>query len=138
MFQIALDGTFTLLYSFSGGDDGGCSTGSLVAFDGYLYGVTQIGGASGNGAVFALALPTLPQPGILSVSLSGTSLVLNGFNGASGGKYYVLMSTNLALPLSQWTRVATNVLSASGNFTITATNTVTRNIPQGFYILETQ
>jgi uncharacterized repeat protein (TIGR03803 family) len=138
VFQIALDGTFTLLYSFSGGDDGGYPTGSLMAYDGYLYGVTQIGGSSGNGAVFALALPTLPQPGILSVTLSGTSLVLNGFNGAAGGTYYVLMSTNLALPLSQWTRVATNVLSASGDFTITVANTVTRNIPQGFYILETQ
>jgi len=49
----------------------------------------------------------------------------------------VLTSTNLALPLSQWMPVATNVLSASGNFTITATNAVNRSIPQRFYILLT-
>jgi hypothetical protein len=79
-----------------------------------------------------------PQPDIASCSLSGTNLVLNGINGQSGATYYVLMSPNLTLPLSQWTPVATNVLSASGNFTITATNTVTHSVPQRFFILETQ
>jgi hypothetical protein len=71
-------------------------------------------------------------------TLAGANLVLNGINGMSGATYYVLMSTNLTLPLSQWTPVATNVLSASGNFTITATNAVTRTVPQRFYILQTQ
>ncbi len=77
-------------------------------------------------------------PGITSVSLSGANLVLNGINGQSGGTYYVLMSTNLTLPLSQWIPVGTNVLSVSGNFAITATNTVTPGIRQRFYILQTQ
>ena len=48
------------------------------------------------------------------------------------------MTTNLSLPLSQWTPVATNILGAGGNFTITATNTVSRTNPHRFYILETQ
>ncbi len=74
----------------------------------------------------------VPVP-ITGIKLSGANLVLNGVNGQSGAMYYVLMSTNLTLPLSQWTCVATNVLSASGNFTITVTNTVTRNVPQRFY-----
>jgi PKD repeat protein len=78
------------------------------------------------------------QLGIASTSISGTNLVLNGTDGLSGGTYYVLMSSNLALPLSQWTPVATNVLSASGNFTITVTNTVSPNLPQSFYTLQTQ
>jgi hypothetical protein len=78
------------------------------------------------------------QPGIASVSLSGANLVLNATNGQSGATCLVLMSTNLAQPLSQWTPVATNVLSVSGNFTITAINTVTRNVPQRFYILQEQ
>jgi hypothetical protein len=38
--------------------------------------------------------------------------------------------------LSQWTRVATNVSSASGNFTITVTNTVTPGAGRRFYILQ--
>jgi PKD repeat protein len=77
------------------------------------------------------------RPDIASFSLSGTNLVLNGINGQAGGSYYVLASTNLTLPLSQWVPVATNVLNASGNFTITATNAVTPNLSQRFYILQT-
>jgi hypothetical protein len=46
------------------------------------------------------------------------------------------MSTDLALPLSQWTPVATNVLSANGNFSITVTNAVSAAIPCQFYILQ--
>jgi hypothetical protein len=78
------------------------------------------------------------SPGIIRTSLSGSNLVLSGTNGQSGSTYYVLTSTNLALPLSQWTPVATNMSSANGNFTITVTNTVTRTVPQRFYILQTQ
>jgi hypothetical protein len=74
--------------------------------------------------------------GITSVSASGANLVINATNGVSGGTYYVLMSENLAQPFSQWTPVGTNVLSVSGNFTITAINTVSRDVPQRFFILE--
>ncbi len=78
------------------------------------------------------------QPGIASFSLSGTNLVINGSNGLSELTYYVLTSTNLALPLHLWTPVATNFLNASGNFTITVTNAVNLNVPQCFYILQMQ
>jgi formylglycine-generating enzyme required for sulfatase activity len=77
-------------------------------------------------------------PTIVATRLSGANLVLGGSNGQSGGTYYVLTSTNLPLPLSQWTSIATNVLSASGNFTITVTNTFTPGTPQRFYMLELQ
>src|SRR6202034_2320871 len=77
-------------------------------------------------------------PDIASFSLSGANLVLNSINGQSTGTYYVLTSTNFSLPLSQWARVATNVLGASGNFTITVTNTFTPSTPERFYMLELQ
>jgi PKD repeat protein len=78
------------------------------------------------------------QLGITGISLSGTNLVIKGSNGQSGGTYKTLMSTNLALPLNQWTPVATNALNASENFAIIATNAVNRNVPQRFYILQMQ
>ena len=78
------------------------------------------------------------QPGIAGISLSGTNLVVNGISGLSGRSYSVLMSTNLTLPSGQWTPVATNMLNADGDFTITATNAVPPNAPQGFYILKLQ
>jgi len=118
--------------------------GNIFAGD-YLSTIFYVEGTTGWGPTFD-GIPTAPcaecvppvQLGIASVSVSGANLVLNATNGVSGGTYYVLMSTNLALPFSQWAPVATNVLSASGNFTITATNTVYLNVPQRFYILETQ
>src|SRR5438874_3107213 len=48
VFQITTDGAFTLLYSFTGGNDGADPEAGLVqASDGKLYGTTQIDGASG-------------------------------------------------------------------------------------------
>jgi hypothetical protein len=78
------------------------------------------------------------QPGIAGLSVAGANLVLNGTNGQSGNTYLVLTSTNLALPLSQWTPAATNLLGASGNFSITLTNAVSAEVLQRFYILRTQ
>jgi hypothetical protein len=75
---------------------------------------------------------------IFRANVSGVDLMLNGSNGQSNTTYCVLMSTSLALPLSQWTPVATNCLNADGNFTITATNAVDLNAPQRFFILQVQ
>ena len=81
---------------------------------------------------------TLPQPVIVGVRASGANLVLDATNGQSGATYIVLMNSTLAQPVSQWTPVATNVLTASGDFTITATNTVALNVPQRFFVLKVQ
>jgi PKD repeat protein len=91
----------------------------------------------GLSAGSSASITASPPPGLASLALAGANLVFNGTNGQSGGTYYMLTSTNLALPLSQRTPVATNILSASGNFSITATNTVTPAVRQRFYILET-
>jgi PKD repeat protein len=79
-----------------------------------------------------------PVPAIAGISLSGNNLVFNGADGFSGITYYVLTSTNLALPRSQWTRVATNVLGANGSFSLTVTNAVNPSVPKQFYLLEIQ
>ena len=73
--------------------------------------------------------------GIKSFSLNGANIVITGTNGQAGDAYYLLQSTNVALPLSQWKVVATNVLSANGNFTFTGTNVVTPGGHQQFYLL---
>ncbi len=80
--------------------------------------------------------PNLPD--ITSVTIVGANLVLDGANGLSGNSCMVLTSTNLALPLNQWTPAATNLLSANGNFSITVSNTVSAGLPNRFYILQTQ
>jgi hypothetical protein len=86
----------------------------------------------------ALEISALPRPGIAAISLSGTDILLAGTNGVASGTYHVLASANVALPVSQWSPVATNVLSANGNFAITLTNVANANAPQQFFILQTQ
>jgi len=47
----------TVLYSFTGGNDGGEPLASPTAHDGKLYGTTLNGGAGGNGVVYQLSPP---------------------------------------------------------------------------------
>jgi uncharacterized repeat protein (TIGR03803 family) len=62
VYEVAPNGTDTVLYSFSGGSDGGYPQSSL-ALDtaGNLYGTTNQGGASGYGTVFKIASQPAPK-----------------------------------------------------------------------------
>lgn len=130
---------FTTLHSFDETNDGGNPRAGLLLAGNALYGTAQSFGSGGTGTVFRLLLGSVsaPQPDIISVSSSGANLVINASNGLSGQTYTTLTSANLALPTSKWTPVATNVLTASGDFTITVTNAVSRDVPLRFYILAT-
>jgi hypothetical protein len=79
-------------------------------------------------------VPTIP-PAITSFSLTGGNLVITGTNAQATGVYYLLSSTNVALPLSQWAPVSTNVVSTSNGFTFTGTNVVIPGSAGQFYIL---
>ena len=83
-------------------------------------------------------ISAVPQPGIGGISLSGLDVILSGTNGAANGAYVVSSSTNLELPLSQWTPIVTNVPTTNGAFVITATNAAAVSAPQQFFILQTQ
>ena len=63
----------------------------------------------------------LRAPRITAVGLNGTTLTLRATNGTDGGRYVLLQSTNVALPLNQWKPVLTNTFDSSGNLNI-ATN----------------
>lgn len=66
-------------------------------------------------------------------------MAISATNGGAGVTCCILGSTNAALPLHQWAPVATNVLTANGNFTVTATNAANAaaSMPQ-FFILQVQ
>jgi uncharacterized repeat protein (TIGR03803 family) len=72
VFKLAADGTFTSLYSFTGGNDGSnCYGGLLLASDGNLYGTTESGGVYGLGTVFR-------------ITTDGTLATLVSFDGYQG------------------------------------------------------
>jgi uncharacterized repeat protein (TIGR03803 family) len=55
VFRISPDGTFTRLYSFTNGVDGGFpAAGVVLGSDGNYYGTTSQGGAGGNGIVYQI------------------------------------------------------------------------------------
>ena len=81
---------------------------------------------------FLFAAPK--RPVVTSLTLNGTNAVFAGTNGLANGTFYVLTTTNLTLPRSSWTRIATNVFDGGGNFTFT--NPVTAGNSQSYYILQ--
>ena len=105
-------------------------------------GVTWSNALALNGTISVVPTVIIPtiSPAITNFSLANgnQNVVINGTNGQSGGTYYLLTSTNVATPLSQWTAVATNVVSTSGAsaaFTFIGTNAVTSGVKQQFFIL---
>ena len=95
-------------------------------------GLTWTNTLTTNGRITA-GVVVAGQPGITNVVLSGTSLVISGTNGTTGFQFVVLTSTNLVLPLSQWTPIVTNTFTG-GNFSVTIT--VDPSVPQNFYMLK--
>lgn len=85
------------------------------------------------GQVKLIVAPTT-QPSFSNLAMSGNNLVLGGNNGVPLGNYYLIGSTNLALPVTNWTRVATNQFDATGSFTFT--NVLNLNSSQWFYRLQ--
>jgi hypothetical protein len=81
---------------------------------------------------------TLNPPGVSSFSVAGGNLSFDCTGGVSGATYFVLSTTNLALPLSQWQPVATNSVNANGPFSIVVTNAFSPAIPASFYVLLAQ
>ena len=68
-------------------------------------------------------------------ALSTGTITFNAKNGAMNGSFAILMSTNLATPLSQWTSIATGNFDGSGNLTAFPV-TVNPALPQQFYVLQ--
>ncbi len=74
-------------------------------------------------------------PTIANAFVQGNQLIFNGINGSPGETFYVLSTTNPALPLVNWTRASTNTFTGSN---ISITNVMLPNLPRQFYSLQLQ
>ena len=74
------------------------------------------------------------RPVIGSTTVSGGNLILSGTGGASGSPYSVLTTTNLTLPLTSWTQVATGNYNGTGSFTNTIA--IVPGVPHSFYVIK--
>jgi autotransporter-associated beta strand protein len=82
-----------------------------------------------------LSVAVTAKPVISSVSASANGLTFSGTGGVGNANFYLLGATNLAMPLTNWTRLLTNPFDGSGNFNFT--NPIGANA-QGFYLLQLQ
>jgi hypothetical protein len=122
---------------------GGFGTGTYTLFT--YGGALTLGNltvaAAPAGFIYAISTSTSGQinlivtrPQFNAVGSGTGGLVMSGSGGAPNGIYYVLSSTNIALPLNLWTRLATNRFDASGIFNFT--NVLNPDTPENFYQLQ--
>jgi hypothetical protein len=86
-----------------------------------------------NGTLKVVDVPP-PAPEIAGVTIADGNVVISGTGGAPGGTYFVLTSTNLALPVLNWTVALTRTFDANGNFNVT--NAVDANAEHQFFLLQ--
>jgi autotransporter-associated beta strand protein len=110
---------------------GGFSSITLPALTPGLYWNTNV--LQIDGKIF---VATETPPVIANLGIIGGKLVLTGTGGITNGTYYVLTSTNMVAPLSNWTRLLTNQFDAGGNFNFT--NAIKTNNAQSYYLLQLQ
>ncbi len=93
---------------------------------------------SGNSLVLSFTnnLPPVTNSVALNIAASQGNLTFSGANGNASYPYRVLSSTNLMLPLSNWTVVYSNVFDTNGNFIFT--NPTDTSAPRRFYLLRLQ
>ena len=126
-------GAYTL-FAYGGSFGGSPTLNSTPAdYNGYTYSITN---PPGQVQLLVQSPPPLSPPvfGSVTTTTTGSGLVMSGTGGTTNGTYYVLVATNIALPLNQWQPVATNLFDGSGHFIFT--NAINPNSPQAYYLLE--
>ena len=124
----SLPGTNAFLYS---GPVSMTNSGSLRAT------AIETGYNNSVAAGAAFTIVALPPLRITSISVNGPTLTLKAANGSTNGVYYLLTSTNVKMPLSQWARVLTNHFDGNGNL-ILSTNIINPADAQRFFMLQMQ
>lgn len=108
-------------FAYGGFDHGTAPPGYNYSFDTNTLGAVKL----------VVSLPTPPSFG--GITTAGGSVTLRGSGGAPGANYYLLGATNIATPLTNWTRLVTNQFDSNGDFAWT--NAPAPGTPAQFYRL---
>jgi hypothetical protein len=78
--------------------------------------------------------PVKSSPIIRTANISGMNFILSGTNGTANGTYYLMATTNLTTPLTNWVSLTTNSFDGNGAFYLT--NLIVPGISQRFYLIK--
>lgn len=116
--------------------------GLFIKTDGSLWGMGanyagQLGDGGSNNMYFPVRIvPPPPLPVITGISISGADVTITASNGLLGATYYLFTSTDLTLPMNQWTVVQIAQLNADGDFHFNAINTISPGTRQQFFRIQ--
>jgi hypothetical protein len=136
----SLNGTYTLIATnvFAPVVGSGITNGTYldpsapVGTNYYL--VASVNSNGSTNSLPASAVVTAPVPlQISTVQWLSGNIIISGSGGNPDTQYYILASTNLALPFSQWTPLLTNYFDSGGNFA--STNSINPGTQQSFYLI---
>jgi len=119
VFRISPSGSFSNLYSFTGGSDGKTPLAGLVqGSDGNFYGTTEFGGTNGHGNVFKLIVPLNPPANQISaIKVAGTNVLVT-IPSVTAEIYQLQYRTSLTA--GAWANVAgASATSIGGSLTMT-------------------
>ncbi len=134
IIQVIAFNDFASYYNFTGDNDGGNPSSTLFRrSDGLLFGTTSVSGTNGGGTAFQFA--TVPQIFFDTEQLIANGLQIRyaGRGGVPNGQYFILSSTNLTTPLTNWNNLATNNFDGIGRFIFT--NVPNKLEPKRFFVL---
>ncbi|HEY1662878.1 MAG TPA: hypothetical protein VGI03_10705 [Verrucomicrobiae bacterium] len=95
-----------------------------------ISGTSVVGYYTDSSSVTHGFVATIPVP-VLLINTMGTNVVLTATNGIPTKSCFILETTNLTVPFSQWTELSSNVFNASGDFSYT--NGIAPGMPVTFY-----
>ena len=124
---LAIGDNFTLFDAAS--YNGGFATVTLPPLPAGLGWNTNLLNTSGTISVIITA-----SPFIGSTAISSDGFVFVGTGGVANADFYLLGSTNLLSPVSNWTRLLTNQFDAGGNFNFT--NSLVHDSLMNFFLLQ--
>ncbi|HTR40699.1 MAG TPA: hypothetical protein VMH87_03710, partial [Pseudomonadales bacterium] len=128
-------GSYPIIASGVGGSVSGTAPSTVTVAGGGVAAGQPVSLQINNGSLVLVVGSVASPVTITGINISGSTLTLTATNGASGGQFVLLESTNLMLHLGQWTPVITNNFDANGHLNL-STNIVTPGTPQEFYLLQ--
>ncbi|PYM16378.1 MAG: hypothetical protein DME18_01640, partial [Verrucomicrobia bacterium] len=113
VFQLTTNGVLTTMVWFTGTNGAG-PNGLVLGGDRNLYGTTFYGGAGDIGTIFRLVMPKFSSV----ARQPGGSLWLSGV-GPANEAFRLWAGTDLSLPFTSWTQIASSAFDSSGTFSYT-------------------